>query len=163
LRRLDAAHLIKEIHVPGGAAELAVGHALKSNLLLKADDAADRLVRGLAQFLGGEAACLMRGACRDELVRAQQAAGMVGAEGRRRARHDPPLWSTRPRSNPAMLLAGTVRSGSVGHARHQSKSRLRHRAAHGAYPFRLGCAAMAGSIAAGIDIETGSALASRLQ
>ena len=44
-RRLgDAVERVDEVHVPGGAAELAVGDRLQPDLLLHAHDVADRLV-----------------------------------------------------------------------------------------------------------------------
>ena len=38
---VDAADLVEEIHVPGAAAELAVGNPLQADLLLHLDDVAD--------------------------------------------------------------------------------------------------------------------------
>ena len=44
-----AAHLVQKIHVPGGAAELAVGDSFQAQVLLLANDVADRLIFNAAQ------------------------------------------------------------------------------------------------------------------
>ena len=49
---LDLAHaadLVQEIHVPGRAAEFAIGDALQAELFLHRHDVANRIVFGLAQ------------------------------------------------------------------------------------------------------------------
>ena len=51
----DAAELVDEVHVPRGAAELAVGGRLQPDLLLLAHDVADRLVLDAAQLVGVDA------------------------------------------------------------------------------------------------------------
>ena len=51
----DAVELVDEVHVPGRAAELAVGRCLQADVLLLADDLADRLVLDLAQRVGVDA------------------------------------------------------------------------------------------------------------
>ena len=48
----DAAELVDEVHVPGGAAELAVGRRLQADVLLHAHRVADGLVLDRAQLLG---------------------------------------------------------------------------------------------------------------
>ena len=45
-----AAELVDEVHVPGGAAELAVGRALQPDVALHLDDVADRVVLDRAQL-----------------------------------------------------------------------------------------------------------------
>src|SRR5262249_18723262 len=96
------ADLVEKIHVPGAAAELAIGYSLEADLLLHLRGIADRCVLGPAQFLGGEPASLMLGARPQQLRWAQKAADMVGAERRTRqiahrnlpilvASFDPPL------------------------------------------------------------------------
>ena len=93
LRALDAAELVDEVHVPGGAAQLPVGDRAQADLLLHRDRVANRLVLGGAQLLCGEAALVVRGAGLEQRRRTQQAADVVGAEGRRRPRaaaHDSP-------------------------------------------------------------------------
>jgi hypothetical protein len=55
-RRGDAAELVDEVHVPGGAAELAVGRRPQPTVLLLAHDVADRLVLDAAQLVGVDAA-----------------------------------------------------------------------------------------------------------
>jgi hypothetical protein len=47
---LTPAELVDEVHVPGLAAELAVGRGLEADLLLASDDVADRLVLQPAQL-----------------------------------------------------------------------------------------------------------------
>ena len=82
-RRLgDAVERVDEVHVPGGAAELAVGHRLEPDLLLHADDLVDRGVLGGLQALVVERAGGVRLARLVQLGRAQQAPDVVGAERR---------------------------------------------------------------------------------
>ena len=78
----DAAELVDEVHVPGPAAELAVGGRLEADALLRRDGLDDRGVLGLAQLLAADRA-------RGELLagvqqgrRAQQAPDVIGAERR---------------------------------------------------------------------------------
>jgi hypothetical protein len=52
----DAADLVDEVHVPGGAAELAVGHRPQPRLPLQRDHLADRVVLDRAQLPGGDLA-----------------------------------------------------------------------------------------------------------
>ena len=82
---LDLAHaadLVEEIHVPGRAAELAVGDALQAQLFLQLHDVANGDVFGLAQIGGAQAPCLVFRARAREFRRPQQAAHMIGAEWR---------------------------------------------------------------------------------
>ena len=79
---LDAVETPEEIEMPPGAAEFAVGDRLQADLFLLLDDALDlavldRLQRGSVDFAFGAllARLLQRG-------RTQQAADMIGAEGR---------------------------------------------------------------------------------
>ena len=77
---LHAAELVDEVHVPGGAAELAVGRGLQPDLLLHGHDFADRLVLHRPQPIGVDApgGVVLPGG--QQLGRAQQAAHVVGAE-----------------------------------------------------------------------------------
>ena len=76
-----AAHLVEEIHVPGSAAELAVGDPFQAQIFLPADNVADGLVFNAAQVGFADAAVLFIFASFEQLWRAKQAADMVGAEG----------------------------------------------------------------------------------
>ena len=78
----DPVERVDEVHVPGGAAELAVGDRLQPGLLLHADDVPDRLVLGLREALVVEPAGGVRLARLEQLGRPQQAADVVGAERR---------------------------------------------------------------------------------
>jgi hypothetical protein len=49
---LDAAELVDEVHVPGGAPELAVGRAAQADRLLVGDPLADGVVLDCAQLVG---------------------------------------------------------------------------------------------------------------
>ena len=51
-----AADLVEEIHVPGGAAEFAVGDALQADFLLQLDHVADRIVFDAAEIGRGDTA-----------------------------------------------------------------------------------------------------------
>ena len=51
-RLLDAVELVDEVHVPRGAAELAVGGRLQADVLLHAHHVADRVVLDRAQLVG---------------------------------------------------------------------------------------------------------------
>jgi hypothetical protein len=64
------------------AAELAVGDEFEAELLLQADDVADRLVRRLRQFGLIDFAARKARALFHQLRRTQQAADMLGAERR---------------------------------------------------------------------------------
>ena len=76
-----AAHLVQEIHVPGSAAELAVGDSFQAQVLLPADHVADGLVFDAAQIGWADAAILFVFAGLEQLWRTEQAANVVGAEG----------------------------------------------------------------------------------
>ena len=76
-----AAHLIQEIHVPGRAAEFAVGDAFQAQVFLLADDVADRLIFDAAQIGLADAAALFVFASLQQLGRTEQAADVIGAEG----------------------------------------------------------------------------------
>src|SRR5205085_9509765 len=78
----DTADLVEEIHVPGAAAELAIGDALEAELGLHRDGLFDAVVLAAAQGLGGYPALLMLGPRRQERLRAQPAADMIGATRR---------------------------------------------------------------------------------
>jgi len=78
----DAADLVEKIHVPGAAAELAIGDALEAELGLHRDGLFDAVVLAAAQGLGGYPALLMLGPRRQERLRSQQAADMIGAKRR---------------------------------------------------------------------------------
>ena len=84
------ADLVEEIHVPGAAAELAVGHPCEANLLLHAGGITDRGILDAAQFLGREPAGLMLGPARSN------------SGGRSRL----PTWSAR-NGGPDMSLIAT--------------------------------------------------------
>src|SRR5207248_3070073 len=56
---LDAADLIEEIHVPGTAAELAVGDTFEAELGLHRDRTADAVILATAQGLGRDPALLV--------------------------------------------------------------------------------------------------------
>jgi hypothetical protein len=78
----DPAELVDEVHVPRLAAQLAVGSGLQADLALHPDDVPDRRVLDLRKLLCRDLACgeLVTGL--EYLLRAQQAADVVGAEGR---------------------------------------------------------------------------------
>ena len=75
-----AAELVDEVHVPGRAAELAVGDVLQADVLLQRDDVADRRVLDRAQLVVVDAAGRVVLAGLEQLGRAQQAADVVGPE-----------------------------------------------------------------------------------
>src|SRR4051794_33401488 len=82
-RRLgDAAELVDEVHVPRGAAELAVGGRPEPHLLLHAHDLADGVVLGGPQRVGVDRAGGEVLARLQQRGRPEQAAHMVGAVGR---------------------------------------------------------------------------------
>ena len=76
-----ATHLVQEIHVPGGAAELAVGDTFQSQIFLLADDFADGLIFNTAQIGRSDASALFVFAGLEQLWRTEQAAHVIGAEG----------------------------------------------------------------------------------
>ncbi len=76
----NAANLIDEVHVPGRAAVLAVGHPLESDILLHPDDRADGRVLDPALVLGRNPALRVVIPGLEHLGRAQQAANVVGAK-----------------------------------------------------------------------------------
>ena len=78
----EAAQPREEIHVPGPAAHLAVGDALEPDRFLQPHRLADRRILGGGQVRGGRPACVRLEAQRLERGRPQQAAHVVGAEGR---------------------------------------------------------------------------------
>jgi hypothetical protein len=78
----DAAELVDEVHVPGSAAELAVGGGAQPGIFLHLHGFADRLVLDRAQLVTIDAT---RGVVITGLKqrrRAEQAADVVGAERR---------------------------------------------------------------------------------
>ena len=78
----DAAQLVDEVHVPGRAAELAVGGRLQAEPLLHRDGIGDRVVLDGPQLRRVDAAgreLIARGV---NALGAEQAADMVGTEGR---------------------------------------------------------------------------------
>ena len=88
LDHFHAIELADEVHVPPGAAELAVGDGLEANGLLLIDDLLDLDILDRLQVVGGDlvgeeflAGVLEGGG-------AQQRSHMVGAEGGRFAHHD---------------------------------------------------------------------------
>src|SRR4051794_18816103 len=74
----DPADPVDEVHMPGAAAEFAVGHAFQADLLLHLDDIADRGVLDAPQLLVRDAARLTLGPGAEQFRRAQQAPDMVG-------------------------------------------------------------------------------------
>src|SRR5262249_46010582 len=87
---LDVAELQHEVAVPGMAVVLAVGSEPESQVLLQAYDLADRRLLDRTQFLRRQVALLGPLARRDQRVRTDQAADMVGAERRFAAWHAAP-------------------------------------------------------------------------
>jgi hypothetical protein len=79
---VDPAQLVDEIHVPRGATELAVGGRLQPDLLLLAHDVADRRVLDPAELIGVDPPLGEVLARLEQLGRSQEAADVVGAEGR---------------------------------------------------------------------------------
>ncbi len=74
--------------MPPGAAELAVGDGVETDVLLKPDGVADRRVLDFGERLGGNLATLAPLARVQQLLRAQQTADMVGAKRGLGARAD---------------------------------------------------------------------------
>ena len=84
---LDAVELAEEIVVPERAAKFAVGDGFEADLLLLLDDLLDLAVLDGLEFCRRDLAALAPGARLLERRRAQQAADVIGAEGRRGAEH----------------------------------------------------------------------------
>src|SRR5690606_9028413 len=79
---LDLAHaaeLVDEVHVPGGAAELAVGGRPQADVLLHLDDLADLLVLDAAQLVRVDAPRGVVLAGLQGPLRGQQPADVIGA------------------------------------------------------------------------------------
>jgi hypothetical protein len=76
----DTAEPVDEVHVPGGAAELAVGGRLQTDVLLHRDHIADRVVLDHAQLLVGDASGGVVVARLQQPPRAQQASDVVRPE-----------------------------------------------------------------------------------
>ena len=72
--------------MPRGAAELAVGRGPEAGVLLQADRVADRVVLDGPQLVGADPALREVVAGRQQVGRAEQAADVIGAERRCRAR-----------------------------------------------------------------------------
>jgi hypothetical protein len=77
----------EKIRVPDGSAILAVGDALKSDILLHLDDIANATIFDLAQRSSGQFAALPTFASPQEFLRAQQAADMIGTKRGSRRGH----------------------------------------------------------------------------
>jgi hypothetical protein len=84
-RSADAADLVDEVHVPGRAAELAIGRRLEADLFLHRDHVLDGRVLDFPQPGGVDLAGSELGAGTEQEGRAEQAADVVGAERRRGA------------------------------------------------------------------------------
>jgi hypothetical protein len=78
----DPVQRVDEVHVPRGAAELAVGGGLQPDVLLHPDDVADRVVLGRAQLRVVDAPIGVVGAGAQQPLWAEQAPDVVGAERR---------------------------------------------------------------------------------
>ena len=76
----DPVELVDEVHVPGGAAELAVGRRTQPDLLLLAHGLPDRVVLDPTELGGVDPAGCVIVARLQQLRRAEQAADVVGAE-----------------------------------------------------------------------------------
>ena len=76
----DPAERVDEVHVPGRAAELAVGGRLQADLLLLAHDVANRVVLDGAQLIGAQAPGGVLGSRVRELRGTQERPDVVGAE-----------------------------------------------------------------------------------
>ena len=84
---LDVVEAVVEIVMPEHAAVFAVGRALQADLFLLLDDLRDFLVLDLLQVGGADLALVALGARLGDRRRAQIAADVVGAEGRRGSFH----------------------------------------------------------------------------
>src|SRR3712207_5915408 len=81
-----------EVHVPRGAAELAVGGGAQADVPLEPDDVGDRLVLDAAQLGRVDLPRRGPGPGVEQALRAQEAADVVGAERRSgRVSHVPSL------------------------------------------------------------------------
>jgi hypothetical protein len=78
----DAAELVDEVHVPGLAAQLAVGHRAQPDLTLHPDHLADGSVLGRRELGGGDAAGPEVRSRLQQPGRSQQAADVVRAKRR---------------------------------------------------------------------------------
>ena len=78
---VDAVEPVDEIHMPGGAPELAVRRRRQADVLLHADDRTDRVVFGRTELGLVDASRCPLLACGEEGRRAEEAADVVGAEG----------------------------------------------------------------------------------
>src|SRR6185437_6139545 len=85
LSLLHARDLVYEVHVPGGAPELADGDRPQPDLLLHPDRLADRVVLGGPQVTGGDRAARGFLTGLEQVAGAEQAADVIGAERRCRA------------------------------------------------------------------------------
>ncbi len=83
LDRRDALEALEEIEMPPGAAELAVGGELQSDLFLLLDDPFDLAVLDRFESRGVDVAFGALGTRLLQRRGAQQTADVVGAEGRR--------------------------------------------------------------------------------
>src|ERR1051326_98982 len=110
----DTADLVEEIHVPGAAAELAVGDALEAELGLHRDRLFDAVILAAAQGLGCDPALLMLGPRRQKRLRAQQAADMIGAKRRTGIIHCASSTAIRLHKRPGVLRhAPRLRRGAA--------------------------------------------------
>src|SRR5260370_12309714 len=111
----------RKISLPGGGAIVSVGHGSESELFLSADQLDDFLVLDRPQRVGADFAAFAFGARLLKGGRAQQAADVIGAEGRRGAEHGIPshTFCTKPmsrdsscprRDSPPRNAAGTPSS-----------------------------------------------------
>src|ERR1017187_3245032 len=81
LHLANSAERVDEVHVPGGAAKLAIGDGLQPGGALQLDHASDRFILGATQGGRVDAPGLELGAGVLHLGGTQQAADMVGAKG----------------------------------------------------------------------------------
>src|SRR5262249_3110479 len=114
----DAVELVDEVHVPRRAAELAVRREVEPDLLLLADDLANRLVLDPAQLDVVDATLRVLLARFEQPLRAQQAADVVGAERRLRAAAGGGRVLDLRHAGPR--IAGTGARGRNGHVRGQT-------------------------------------------
>ena len=109
-RPLDPAELVYEVHVPRGAAELAIGGGLKPYVALHLDHVADRVVLDGAQLLGVDLPLIKLLSSSQQLGRSEQAAYVVGAE---RWLRPAPAWDRlvgRPRFGHCSILVNRAPS-----------------------------------------------------
>ena len=93
LRLGDPADLVDEVHVPGRPPVFAVGHPLKADVLLHADDGADGGVLDSALLHVGNAALRVIVSSPQHVGRAQQAADMVGSEWGKSVHAETSVWN----------------------------------------------------------------------